>query len=152
MKDIICPSCSKAFKIDEEGYSDILNQVRNSEFEQEIEKRLKVADSEKKSAIELAVLNLKNSFQKDLYERDLKIGDLNQAIKTKQTQNEYEISKAIRDVEKERDHLKNEISLKDKEMQLKESSIQIDYANKLQSKDQLIRIKDDEIDPVATPP
>ena len=146
MKDIICPSCSKAFKIDEEGYSDILNQVRNSEFEQEIEKRLKVADSEKKSAIELAVLNLKNSFQKDLYERDLKIGDLNQAIKTKQTQNEYEISKAIRDVEKERDHLKNEISLKDKEMQLKESSIQIDYANKLQSKDQLIRIKDDEID------
>ena len=30
MKDIICPSCSKAFKIDETDYSDILNQVRNS--------------------------------------------------------------------------------------------------------------------------
>ena len=146
MKDIICPSCSKAFKIDETGYSDILNQVRNSEFEQEIEKRLKVADAEKKSALELAEANLRNSFQKALYERELKIGDLNQAIKTVETQNEHEIYKAIKDIEKERDHLKNEISLKDKEMQLKASSIQINYTNKLQSKDQLIKIKDDEID------
>ena len=146
MKDIICPSCSKAFKIDETGYSDILNQVRNSEFEQEIEKRLKVADAEKKSVLELAEANLRNSFQKALYERELKIGDLNQAIKTSETQNEHEISKAIKDIEKERDHLKNEISLKDKEMQLKASSIQINYTNKLQSKDQLIKIKDDEID------
>ena len=146
MKDIICPSCSKAFKIDETDYSDILNQVRNSEFTQEIEKRLKVADAEKKSALELAEANLRNSFQKALYERELKIGDLNQAIKTVETQNEHEIYKAIKDIEKERDHLKNEISLKDKEMQLKASSIQINYTNKLQSKDQLIKIKDDEID------
>ena len=146
MKDIICPSCSKAFKIDETDYSDILNQVRNSEFAQEIEKRLKVADAEKKSALELAEANLRNSFQKVLYERELKIGDLNQAIKTVETQNEHEIYKAIKDIEKERDHLKNEISLKDKEMQLKASSIQINYTNKLQSKDQLIKIKDDEID------
>jgi len=146
MKDIICPSCSKAFKIDETDYSDILNQVRNSEFDQEIEKRLKVADVEKKSALELAEANLRNSFQKALYERELKIGDLNQAIKTVETQNEHEIYKAIKEIEKERDHLKNEISLKDKEMQLKASSIQINYTNKLQSKDQLIKIKDDEID------
>ena len=146
MKDIICPSCSKAFKIDETDYSDILNQVRNSEFTEEIEKRLKVADAEKKSALELAEANLRNSFQKALYERELKIGDLNQAIKTAETQNEYEISNAIKDIEKERDHLKNEISLKNKEMQLKASSIQIDYTNKLQTKDQLIKIKDDEID------
>ena len=146
MKDIICPSCSKAFKIDETDYSDILNQVRNSEFTQEIEKRLKVADAEKKSALELAEASLRNSFQKALYERELKIGDLNQAIKTVETQNEHEIYKAIKDIEKERDHLKNEISLKDKEMQLKASSIQINYTNKLQSKDQLIKIKDDEID------
>ena len=146
MKDIICPSCSKAFKIDETDYSDILNQVRNSEFDQEIEKRLKVADAEKKSALELAEANLRNSFQKALYERELKIGDLNQAIKTVETQNEHEIYKAIKDIEKERDHLKNEISLKDKEMHLKASSIKIDYTNKLQSKDQQIKIKDYEID------
>ncbi|MDO7615856.1 MAG: DUF2130 domain-containing protein [Flavobacteriaceae bacterium] len=146
MKDIICPSCSKAFKIDETDYSDILNQVRNSEFTQEIEKRLKVADAEKKSALELAEANLRNSFQKALYERELKIGDLNQAIKTVETQNEHEIYKAIKDIEKERDHLKNEISLKDKEMHLNASSIKIDYTNKLQSKDEQIKIKDYEID------
>jgi hypothetical protein len=34
MHDIICPQCSKAFKIDEAGYADILKQVRDGEFEQ----------------------------------------------------------------------------------------------------------------------
>jgi len=34
MKDIICPHCHKAFKVDEAGYADILKQVRNSEFEE----------------------------------------------------------------------------------------------------------------------
>ena len=27
MHDIICPHCSKAFKVDEAGYADILKQV-----------------------------------------------------------------------------------------------------------------------------
>ena len=35
MHEIICPHCSKAFKIDEAGYADILKQVRDGEFEQE---------------------------------------------------------------------------------------------------------------------
>lgn len=34
MHEIICPHCSKAFKIDEAGYADILKQVRDDEFQQ----------------------------------------------------------------------------------------------------------------------
>ena len=39
MHDIICPHCSKAFKVDEAGYADILKQVRDREFEQQLSKR-----------------------------------------------------------------------------------------------------------------
>ena len=40
MKDIICPNCDKAFKVDKAGYADILKQVHNDEFEQQIQERI----------------------------------------------------------------------------------------------------------------
>lgn len=54
MTEIICPHCSKAFKVDETGYSNILKQVRDSEFERDIKDRLNQYENEKISALELA--------------------------------------------------------------------------------------------------
>ena len=50
MHEIICPHCSKAFKIDEAGYADILKQVRDGEFEQALHERLELAEREKGDA------------------------------------------------------------------------------------------------------
>ena len=36
MNDIICPHCGKAF-VDDTGYADILKQVRDREFEQQLQ-------------------------------------------------------------------------------------------------------------------
>ena len=47
MHEIICPHCHKAFKIDEAGYADILKQVRDDEFEQQLHKRLELAEQDK---------------------------------------------------------------------------------------------------------
>ena len=44
MHEIICPQCSKAFKIDEPGYADILKQVRDGAFEQQLHERLELAE------------------------------------------------------------------------------------------------------------
>ena len=43
MHEIICPHCGKAFKIDEAGYADILSQVRNHAFQEEIHEKLELA-------------------------------------------------------------------------------------------------------------
>jgi hypothetical protein len=40
MNEIICPHCDKAFKIDEAGYADILKQVRDGDFEKQLNERL----------------------------------------------------------------------------------------------------------------
>ena len=45
MNDIQCPHCGKAFKIDESGYADILRQVRDHVFEQQIQERLALAET-----------------------------------------------------------------------------------------------------------
>lgn len=54
MKEITCPSCGKAFDIEDSAYAEILSQVRNEEFSHELEERLKAAHAEKQSAVELA--------------------------------------------------------------------------------------------------
>jgi hypothetical protein len=59
MNEIICPHCQKAFKIDEAGYADILKQVRDHEFDEQLHKRLELAEQEKQAAIDLAEVTQK---------------------------------------------------------------------------------------------
>jgi hypothetical protein len=54
VQEIKCPNCGKAFTIDAAGYSEILKQVHDREFDKELQERLKIADQEKSSAIALA--------------------------------------------------------------------------------------------------
>ena len=49
MSDIICPSCNKAFKVDEASYASILKQVHNHEFDEALEKRSKQVEKDKRS-------------------------------------------------------------------------------------------------------
>ena len=60
MNEIICPNCKKAFKVDEAGFADILKQVRDHQFQDELENRLALAEKEKENAVKLAEANLKN--------------------------------------------------------------------------------------------
>ena len=69
MQDIKCPHCQKVFKVDEAGFADILKQVRDNQFEKELNERLELADREKKNAVQLAESNLRNTLQADLAKR-----------------------------------------------------------------------------------
>ena len=66
MNEIICPNCNKVFKVDEAGFADIVKQVRDHQFEEELQNRLNLADKEKESAVKLAEANVRNSFQEQL--------------------------------------------------------------------------------------
>ena len=69
MKEIICPNCNKAFKVDEAGFADILKQVRDHQFEEEIQARLHLAEKEKETAILLAEAKIKNALQERLAQK-----------------------------------------------------------------------------------
>ena len=51
--EIKCPSCGKIFTIDESSYAEIQNQVRNNEFNRELEARLNAAEESKAKDIEI---------------------------------------------------------------------------------------------------
>jgi hypothetical protein len=44
MNEVICPNCNKAFKVDETSFAEILKQVRDHEFEEELRNRLLLAE------------------------------------------------------------------------------------------------------------
>jgi hypothetical protein len=73
MKDIICPHCSKAFKIDEAGYASILKQVRDGEFEQQLHERLALAEQDKRHAVELATTRVASELQQSAAAKDAEI-------------------------------------------------------------------------------
>ena len=76
MNEIICPNCKKAFKVDEAGFADILKQVRDHQFEEELTNRLALAENEKDSAVKLAEANVKNSLQEEIANKDKQLIEL----------------------------------------------------------------------------
>ena len=167
MNEIICPHCNKAFKVDEAGFADILKQVRDRQFEEEIRNRLALAEKDKEAAVKLAEANIKNALQEQLAKKDqalaelkahkevelsqklaLKENDLSQLkaqINNAQLERKLAVNEATQKVEKERDELANALKMKDAEKQLLQKSLSEKYTAELNEKDVIIKHKDEEI-------
>ncbi|MFT4646719.1 MAG: hypothetical protein ACI8ZX_003152, partial [Planctomycetota bacterium] len=167
MNEIICPNCKKAFKVDETGFADILKQVRDHQFEEELQSRLDLAEKEKENAIKLAEAHLKNSFQDDLTKKNQEISELKarnvrelaeelakkeaeitkmkSQIDIAEMDKKLSVSEALKAIEKERDSLSNDLKNKETEKALLEKSLNEKYAAELKTKDDIIKLKDEEI-------
>jgi len=145
MKDIICPHCKKAFKVDEAGFADILKQVRNHEFEKEIHERMEILEKDKESAVNLAEANIKNILQADLAKKDAALAEIKSKITNAELEKKLAVTEAVNKIEKERDGLAGELKNKDAEKQLLETTLKEKYATELKTKDDIIKMKDEEI-------
>jgi len=167
MNEIICPNCKKAFRVDEAGFADILKQVRDHQFEEELQNRLSLAEKDKESAVKLAEANLKNSLQGDLAKKDKEIielkakseqilaqeiakkeaqlSEMKSKIESADLQKRISVTEAVLKIEKERDELANDLKSKETEKQLLEKSLNEKYAAELKTKDDIIKMKDEEI-------
>jgi len=177
MNEIICPNCHKAFKVDEAGFAEILKQVRNHQFEEELQERLRIAEREKNSEIELNKEKFKSYLQEQLSKKDAEISqlksvnelemtgkvsekekeilELKSKIEKAETEKKLAISEAVQKFEKEKNNLENEkndlgnkLKNKDLEKELSEKSLKEQFDEKLKSKDIIIKYKDEEIDRV----
>jgi len=117
MNDIICPHCNKAFKIDETGYADIVKQVRDSEFDQQLHDRLALAEKEKLTAVELATAKAASTLQKAAAEKDSEIQALQSQLKSGDDSKALAVSQAVSKLERERDALVNQLAQAKREMQ-----------------------------------
>ena len=143
MNEIICPHCSKAFKIDEAGYADILKQVRNSEFEQQLHDRLELAEQDKRNAVELAQARVTNELQKAAASKDAEIQRLKATLDNIALTQKLAINEAVGAVEKQRDELKSGLARAELEKQLAEKSLKDKYETQIKDRDDAIeRLRD----------
>lgn len=105
MHEIICPHCSKAFKIDEAGYADILKQVRDSEFEQQLHERLELAEQDKRNAVELAQAKVTSELHKIASSKDIEIQGLKAKLDASEVAKNLAVNEALSAVEKDRNAL-----------------------------------------------
>ena len=170
MKDntVKCPSCKEVFKVDDSVYTDIVKQVRDQQFQDELSTRLETANSEKQTALQLKEAELNNVFQEQLAQKqseidllkqksksdlieqlsikDSTIKDLESTINQSETERKLALANALKDIEKERDQLANDLKAKDTEMELKKKSLQDDFQRELEHVAKDIQLKNEEIE------
>jgi hypothetical protein len=76
MKDIKCPSCGKTFRIDPSGFDEILLQIKDEEFNKQIEQRLLLAKEDNNKAMEILKRELKIQLIEQTKIKDTEIQNL----------------------------------------------------------------------------
>jgi len=127
MHEIKCPNCGKTFNLDETGYADILNQVRNEAFDKALHERLMLAEQEKKAAIELAETKVASEMEKQAAKKDVEIERLKAELKSSAELIQATVTGELKDEAAKKDteiaRLKEELKAADiaKQLALKEA-------------------------------
>ncbi len=128
MQEIKCPNCGEIFAVDETGYAQIVKQVRDKEFEKEIERREKEIDEKKKSELELLRVKQQNEFKETLSKKEREIVDRDKTIEQLNAQinnKEHEKELAIKESEnKKNEERRLEIENKNEEIAKREREIE----------------------------
>jgi hypothetical protein len=143
MNDIFCPHCNKAFKVDESGYAHILKQVRDAEFDKQIHERLKLAEREKADAVELVKEKTINEMREAVAAKEMEIATLKAQIDGSEVKQKLAINDALKEIEKERDGLRNDLKEVNFKRELAENSLKEKYEIQIKDRDDAIeRLKD----------
>ena len=162
-----CPNCKEVFKVDDSVYTDIVKQVRDQQFQDELNNRLETAEREKKSAVQLKEFELKNTFQDQLAQKQREIDVLSHKSKSElaqevskkdstikhlesklqQAENEKKLAlqSAVNELEKEKNQLENDVKLKEAEKENLEKSLKEDHRRDLDHVAKDLQLKDEEI-------
>ena len=167
MSEIKCPNCDKAFKIDESGYNDILKQVRDDQFQKEINNIKNLSIKEKETAVELALAKSKSAYKqqiatndfkfkeiiaknadqhfKDISNKRIEIERLKSAINNFEKDKELAVSNATNQIKKDLNQLINDLKNQKVERELFEKTLNEKHQSEIKTKDNIIKLKDEEI-------
>tara|TARA_B100001250_G_C19799130_1_gene790130 strand:+ start:528 stop:1796 length:1269 start_codon:yes stop_codon:yes gene_type:complete len=163
--------------MDEAGYADIVSQIKGAEFETELHDRLEQAEEKHKIEVELAkkeilgdkekeIAKLQSQvdnhnreiefakkdaladIQEDIVAKDKQIERLKNEKKAAEVNAELAVTKATNTLEKDILDLQNKLNSADTERELEKQQMEQTHLIKVNAKDEIIRLKDDEIERV----
>ena len=146
MKNITCPNCNTAFKIDESGYESIAKQVRDNEFHSELRQRLDLAAKEKEDALQLQKSELRSLLLEELAKKEREIEGLKAQNDKAELDKKLSITDATSTLEKEIAELKSKLELQNKEADLEKRTLAEKYQTEIRTREEIIKMKEEEIE------
>lgn len=152
MQEIICPKCGEVFQVDETGYNQIAKQIRDKEFEKELDRREKEFNDRLEAEKKVLLLQQEKErsgsiAQKDaeLSEKDKEITALKAQLASVDTEKKLAVAEALEKKNEELSRKNEEITKlqskldnKQAENQLNEKALKEQYEEKLKLKDEQI--------------
>ena len=124
MKELKCPQCGNVFKVDEADYASIVSQVKNSEFEAEVAKRLDELKAQQAAQVKVKEAESREAFnaqmqkkQNELMAKDQELAILKDKLAGIEDKKKLEITQAVSDKDMEIARLKNAIELQKAEQE-----------------------------------
>ena len=124
MKELKCPQCGNVFKVDEADYASIVSQVKNSEFEAEVAKRLDELKAQQTAQVKVKEAESREAFnaqmqkkQNELMAKDQELAILKDKLAGIEDKKKLEITQAVSDKDMEIARLKNAIELQKAEQE-----------------------------------
>ena len=162
MNEIKCPNCGEVFTVNESQYSELLAQVRTTEFDKEIHARIEQALalekqkaqneqqqvlSQKESEIqelkatisnfesqkELIRKNTEQALSEKLINKDRELLGLRSQLDRMKLEHQNELQASLTNIEKERDQIQNQLLLQEKENELSLASVKQNYEAQLKA-------------------
>ena len=133
MSQIKCPNCGTVFQVDESQYHEILQQVRNEEFEKELKER-------EKNSNQVIQSKLEKEFESKLNQKILEIKELQSDFSKKQNDKEQEIISLKEQLKSTEQIIKSETE-KAYQEQLNKKSLKSNSYNRILIKNKMIKNK-----------
>ena len=153
MQEIKCPNCGTVFQVDESGYAQILSQVRDKEFEKELERREQELALKKENDLRIVRMEQEKSFNEqlarkvsDLAEKDREIERLKAQLDKADTEKKLAVSEAIQKKDKELSEKGTEITKLQSELELQRKEGELQKNNLVEQHKGELKLRDEEIE------
>lgn len=141
MQEIRCPKCNEVFQVDDSGYSQIVQQVRDKEFEKEAARRAEELEKAKNSELKILEMEYEKKLESalseksdDITDKEKRITELEARLKSIESEKQLAVANAVRERENSfsEENRKAQKAISDKESLIKQLELQLQQAQSLQ--------------------
>lgn len=153
MKEIKCPNCGEVFTVDESGYQQIAQQVRDAEFDKELKRREQELLAQQQNSAELIRMQQEQKNQAALSQKDNEIAakerelaELRMKLSNSESEKKLAVSSAIQEKDKEIMKKETEISNLQGALKSKDTENQLQMKSMREQFDATLKMKDEQIE------
>lgn len=141
MQEIRCPKCNEVFQVDDSGYSQIVQQVRDKEFEKEAARRAEELEKAKNSELKILEMEYEKKLDSalseksdDITDKEKRITELEARLESMESEKQLAVANAVSEREKRfnEESSKAQKAISDKESLIKQLELQLQQAQSLQ--------------------